>query len=54
VGHVLIDQRVHRFSTLAFHADQPGAPEHPKVLRHQRLAHLKLLDELVDVTGPLG
>ncbi len=51
VGDMVVDQRVHGLSAAALHAHQSSAPQHPKMLRDERLAHLEPLDQFVDVTG---
>ena len=54
VSNVVIDERVHSLSSTPLHADEVGIPQDPKVLGYERLTHLELLDQLVDVARPLG
>jgi hypothetical protein len=54
VSNVVIDERVHGLSTMSLHADESGASQNPKVLGYERLAHLKLFNQFVDVAGPLS
>lgn len=54
VSDVVIDERVHSLSTMSLHADEAGTSQDPKVLGYERLTHLKLLDQFVDVAGPIG
>ena len=53
VGHVLIGQRVHSLATSALDPHQPGAAQHPQVLRNQRLAHPEPRDQLMHEAGLL-
>ena len=49
-----VDERIHRFASLAFDIDELGGPEHLEVLGDQVLAHLEVVDEFVDILGLLG
>jgi len=54
VGHVLVGQRVHSLATPALDPHQPGAAQHPQVLRYQRLAHPEARDQLMHEAGLLS
>lgn len=54
MGDMLVGQGVHRFPALALDPDQAGSPQHPQVLRDQRLAHPEPLHQLVHETRLLS
>jgi len=47
VAHMLVDEPVEMLPIAAFNGDQPGGPQDPQVLGHQRLAHFQSVDKLL-------
>lgn len=54
MGHVLVGQVVHDLLAGARRPDQPGLPQRPQVLRHERLRHARRLRQHAHRVGPVG